>query len=441
MMGFADLLVTPILLLLVYFLAVLVKKRVSTEESSVYFIPGLMIKVGGALSLGIIYQFYYGGGDTFNYYQQGTLLYDLFFRAPLSFFKLYFFHQPVDEHIAPLLPYLYWWNAPSEMFVVRMSALLGLICFNTYSSIAVLFAVISFSGLWAMYTAFVRLFPGTEKTMAIAVFFVPSVFFWGSGLMKDTLGIGALGWLIYGFYFLFVEKRNIIGASLAILLSVWLLFQVRVYILLSFLPPALFWIILENNRMIRNKVLRWLLKPAFIGLGVLSAYVGSQITSGHRKYDLEKIGQLTKINAEYLYSQSVLEGGSAYYLGELDGSLSSMLSLAPSALVVSLFRPYIWEVRNPIMLISALESLFLLLLLLYCLIKVGPWQFFILALGRPFLLFCFSFTILFAIAVGLNSFNFGTLVRYKIPFLPLYTCGLLMMLEYVKLKKDMAIPS
>jgi hypothetical protein len=322
-----------------------------------------------------------------------------------------------------------------------MSALLGLICFNTYSSIAVLFAVISFSGLWAMYTAFVRLFPGTEKTMAIAVFFVPSVFFWGSGLMKDTLGIGALGWLIYGFYFLFVEKRNIIGASLAILLSVWLLFQVRVYILLSFLPPALFWIILENNRMIKNKVLRWLLKPAFIGLGVLSAYVGSQITSGHRKYDLEKIGQLTKINAEYLYSQSVLEGGSAYYLGELDGSLSSMLSLAPSALVVSLFRPYVWEVRNPIMLISALESLFLLLLLLYCLIRVGPWQFFVLALGRPFLLFCFSFTLLFAVAVGLNSFNFGTLVRYKIPFLPLYTCGLLMMLEYVKLKKDMAISS
>lgn len=436
-MGYSDLLVTPVLLFLVILIALLIKKRVTTKESSVYFIPGLLLKITGALSLGLIYQFYYGGGDTFNYYQQGTIIYELFFRSPWSFAKLYLLNQPIDEHLSALIPYLYWWNAPTEMFVVRTSALLGLFCFNTYSSIAVLFAVLSFSGLWAMYTAFLRLFPGTEKAMAIAVFFVPSVFFWGSGLMKDTIGIGAMGWLVFGFYFLFIEKRRILIATLSIAVSAWLLFQVRVYILLSFLPPALFWIILENNRLIKNKVLRWLLKPAFIGIGVFSAYLGTQVTSGHKKYDLERIGQLTKINAEYLYSQSVLEGGSAYYLGELDGSLGSMLSLAPSALVVSLFRPFVWEVRNPIMLISALENLALFVLLLYCLIKVGPFQFITLVMGRPFLLFCFIFTILFAIAVGLNSFNFGTLVRYKIPFLPLYSCGLLMMMEYVKLKKEM----
>ena len=38
----------------------------------------------------------------------------------------------------------------------------------------------------------------------------------------------------------------------------------------------------------------------------------------------------------------------------------------------------------------------------------------------PNLVFCLVFSIIFAFAVGISSYNFGALSRYKIPCLPFY---------------------
>ncbi len=87
-----------------------------------------------------------------------------------------------------------------------------LFCFNTYTVIGLFFALISFGGMWAMYITFLRIYPLAYKKLAIAVFFLPSVFFWGSGLMKDSLCIGALGWVFYGFYHVFIVRKNLLLA-------------------------------------------------------------------------------------------------------------------------------------------------------------------------------------------------------------------------------------
>ena len=62
-MELKDLVVTPIVLLLLYFLAYKIKPKVCTVHTKKYFITALSLKFVGALALGVIYQFYYGGGD------------------------------------------------------------------------------------------------------------------------------------------------------------------------------------------------------------------------------------------------------------------------------------------------------------------------------------------------------------------------------------------
>lgn len=437
-MNVRDLLLTPVLIFIVYKVAQQVRPAIATPASSPYFMPALFTKLFGAIALGLIYQFYYSGGDTFNFFYQAGLLIDLFMDDPISFFEVLFTGNSETGYTARYIPYMYWWNAPTEMFVVRLTAFLGLFTFHTYSATALLFALYSFSGSWAMYRTFLRMFPGLERSMAIAIFFIPSVFFWGSGILKDTLGLGALGWLVYAFYNLFIAKRNITRSVAMGLIAIWIIASIRMYLLLSFMPPALFWVVLENNNLIRNKFIRFAVKPMFLILAVAGAYIGTLVTKGHNRYDIDRVGQLTKVNAEYLYQTSVKEGGSAYYLGELDGSVGSMLRLAPQALVVSLFRPFIWEARNPVMLLSALESMFMLFLLIRVVWRTGLYSFMQLVATRPFLLFCISFTVIFGVAVGLNSFNFGSLVRYKIPLIPMFVGALLMMEEYVRLRSQFA---
>src|SRR5690606_30307054 len=111
-------------------------------------------------------------------------------------------------------------------------------------------------------------------------------------------------------------------------------------ILLSFLPPALLWIFIENNARIKNKLVRNIAKPIFLILGILVAALGAvTITEGDSKYDIDKIGESTKVTQEYLSEQ--VQSGSAYNVGELDGTIGSMIKVSPQAIAAALFRPFL----------------------------------------------------------------------------------------------------
>jgi hypothetical protein len=63
-------------------------------------------------------------------------------------------------------------------------------------------------------------------------------------------------------------------------------------------------------------------------------------------------------------------------------------------------------------------------------------------------MYCFLFSLVFALFVGASTLNFGTLVRYKIPCLPFYAISLFLIYEKVKersirktLQKTNACPS
>jgi hypothetical protein len=48
----------------------------------------------------------------------------------------------------------------------------------------------------------------------------------------------------------------------------------------------------------------------------------------------------------------------------------------------------------------------------------------------PNVIFAMVFSLSFAFAVGVSTFNFGTLVRYKIPVLPFFLVALILILDY-----------
>jgi hypothetical protein len=435
-----DLFLTPIYLVLIYGIALAFRKKVTTPVTRKYYLPAFTVKLVGAIALGFIYQFYYGGGrpsgDTFAYFDHASLIFKAFGDSPVTGLKLLFANGQFDNDTYRYASRMEWYHAPTEYFVVKAAAFFGLLSFNTYTVIALFFALFSFSGMWAMYLTFLKLYPRLHKEFAIAVFFLPSVFFWGSGILKDTLTIGALGWLFYGFYQGTIEKKKIFTSLIIILISAYVIKTVKVYVLLAFLPPAFLWIFAENSHRIRSAGMRLILTPLLIGIGALAAYFGAtRLTEGDTRYDLGNIGERTKINAEYLYSVTVQQQGSAYSIGEFDGSIFSMIKVAPQAVVVSLFRPFLWEARNPVMLLSALEAFLFLYLTITLFYKTGFLKSIRFISLKPILTFCFIFALVLAFAVGTNSFNFGTLVRYKIPLMPFYLAALFIMQANVRTTK------
>lgn len=418
-----DIIIAPIYFILILGGAYWIRSRVTTAYTRPYFIPALLLKITGALAAGFIYQFYYTGGDTFNFFNTSKIIWEAFKEDPILGFKVLFAKESsgFSIEVAKYVNKMYFFGDTSSMGIVRLCALIGLFTFNTYAATAMVFATLSFSGMWALYCVFYDRYPLLYKKIAIACFFIPSVFFWGSGIFKDSVSLGALGWLLYGFYFGFIQRKNILKNSLIIVTSAVIIINIKIYILLCMLPGLLIVYYLQNIALVKQPMLKWVIGPVFlIGGFFIGKFALDQISDFDQRYAINNIATTSKITADDIRFVTGKDAGSGYTLNGLDGTTEGMIKLAPQAINVALFRPYLWEVKNILMLLSSAESFLFLVFTIVVLFRARVFKIFSFLRKDPWLLFCLFFTLLFAFGVGVSSFNFGTLSRYKLPLLPFF---------------------
>ena len=171
-MELSDYLLTPFYLALFYGLAYAVRPAVTNKYTVKYFLPAFSVKIVGTLALGILYHTIYGG-DTNNYFHYASVVYSAFGKSFGTGLSLIFTDGTMTPDISPYALQIPWFGPGSnEYFVIRVAAVCALLGFNTYSVSALFFAVLSFTGMWAMYMTFAKIRPQVYKELAIAVFFL-----------------------------------------------------------------------------------------------------------------------------------------------------------------------------------------------------------------------------------------------------------------------------
>jgi hypothetical protein len=433
-MELTDLFVAPIVAMVILILAIVVRPLVTYEENKKYFLPALTLKMLGAVALGALYQFYYGGGDTFGYFTHGAKhIYEAFFDNPTVGLKLIFGESNFDGDVYAYASNIWMYRDAPAYNVVRIAGLFAVLTGGTYSGTALLFAVVSFSGLWAMYMAFSKLFPNHILGLAIAILFIPSTIFWGSGILKDSVTYGMLGWSTAAVINLLYWRKKQLLWVLILISALVLAFMIKEYIVLSFIPAAMIWAYFVLLRQVRNKMLKVLVAPIVIVLVVsIATYTIYKVGESSPRYSLTQMAETARITAYDIGRWTGRNAGSRYDLGDFDGSPMSMIRLAPDAINVSLFRPYLWEVRNPLMLLASLEGLTFLVLTLIIIYRMFWYK--INVLDSPAAWFSLVFSLTFAFAVGISTYNFGTLFRYKVPLMPFY--AILLVLAWSKSQQD-----
>jgi hypothetical protein len=275
--------------------------------------------------------------------------------------------------------------------------------------------------------------PKMHLQLAIAIFFIPSVFFWGSGILKDTITLGALGWATYAFAEIFLFRRNFLLGSTLLFLSFFMIYEIKIYILLCLVPALMIWFYLSSIGKIKNMVIKTMILPFSVIFLISGGYYSVKlIGEENHRYNLERLSYTAESTARWLSYVSEKQEGSGYTLGDFDYSTTGILRKIPAAIWVTLFRPYLWEAKNLVMFLSAIESL---LLFIFTLIAVGSViikRRIAVLISNPIVVFCLVFSITFAFAIGLSTYNFGTLVRYKIPMMPFYIIAMFILLSYSK---------
>jgi len=432
-----DIIISPIYLIIIYVISRMIQKRRIDErpEYSIY-LKALTAKISGGIALCLVYTIYYGGGDTTQYFTDSLIVNKLLFKNPvagvdiifkgLSRDKLYYFDAEIG--------YPAYWRDPSTSFVVQITTFFTMLGLRSFIPTTILVSWVSFIGIWNLYRVFLNEFPKMAKQMSIAVFFIPSLLFWGSGILKDTITLSATGFFVYAFYSTFIIRRNVIRSLIMLFLAGYVIITVKAYILIALLPGALIWLTGSILSGIKGKFVKYAMTPLFLIFALGGAYILlMNMGSSLGKFSADQILERAVISQRDLKSDWYR--GNSFDIGEFDSSIGSILSVSHKALAAGAFRPFILEANNLMMFISGLENLFFLFLFIRVLWLTKVVGFFRYFVGHPLLSFSLIFSVFFLFSVGLSTSNFGSLVRYKIPAIPFFAASMYIITAEEKRKR------
>ncbi len=390
---------------------------------------GFWIKVFSTIAFTIFNYKISLGDSVVLYWREGYNIFQLI-QHDVSNIKLLFIHgKDFDQGLLADTWNLGYFNDDNNYMVTKIVAVFSFLTFGKYMVINLFFSMISFSGVWRLYRFFYNLYPHLHKQLAMAILYLPTFVFWSSGILKDPICTGAMGWITYSLYEMFYHKKALLKNTIIVLIAGYFLVSLKIYILVSYVPFLFLFLIMKNVNLIKNSIVKLLLGPALI---IGSVFAGQQVIKKFEKelggYAADGIANQIK-HQQDTYKEQAAQGigESNFSLGvDFDGSMMSMIKMAPAAIIATLYRPFIWESTKISTLLSSLEALALMIFTVSILFKVGPRTFLRTIAKDPTITYCFLFALLFALFVGATTPNFGTLCRYKIPCMPFYVIALIL---------------
>ncbi len=382
-MSFLDILLIAIYLPLCLFIGkrVLNKHRYNPLYRK-WFMKGLWAKLLGGLAFALVYTYYFEyGGDTRAYFRDSSKVIEALFISPTAYWEvLHHRFENISSGALDILLHMSF-HAKQEYYVVNFMSLFNLFGFGSYFSSTLLVALFTYWGTWHFFLLLVEKFPRIEKQMAFAALFVPSVFFWGSGIGKDSLIFCSVGLILFHVNQIASGKFWQIKSLVIIGAASYFMFIVKPYVLISLLPAIALWRTVHLRDKIRNTYIRAAVLP-LIGAGSIVAmvYTLNFMAQYNQRYSVDSFVDTAQSMQGWHYKEGHNTAeengrGSSYTLGEYDeNSWQGLLKIFPAAVNVTYFRPYIWEVKNAGMLAQAIESLLFLLFTVLTIIKVGSLQ-------------------------------------------------------------------
>lgn len=468
------------------------------EKISQNILPVIFIvKIFSGVIFWAVYSFYshyHNKADAFLYFEDGKAIYKALFENPLAYFKIIFGMEDIST--IPYLENTGHWNMlyvqgifNESRTIIRFNALVNIFSFGNYHVHTVFMCFLSLCGLTGIYKTFLPYFLDKRYELMIAVFLLPSVLFWGSGVLREGLVLFSSGMLIYH-WFKFCRESFSVKRLTWIFFFGYLLLITKMYFLAILFPAfmAHLWIAKTSFRIpgvkyaivygvcaagifvfASNLPFRFMDKQRqniYMGSGGTLIgkpeeekfiYISSEIKK--RIIHLPERPGYCKIvpgvpyvswyfdnftDSIYVRSSNDTSVYWIYYDLEKSGSCieipllypawSSVLKNSPNAFFTTLFRPHIFEAKNMMIVVSAIENIFITFFILVCILffqkKIK---------NKELIYFCFAIVIPLFVLTGLTTPILGAVVRYKVPGLPFLLIAFLFLLDKEKLLNTVSL--
>lgn len=404
------------ILYLIFFLYLVWKIKFFDPEglTKKIIVLAFLLKVIAGFALWAIYTFHYtyrNTSDAYRFFDDAMVIFNATKDQPLDFLQIITgINADSDQVKACLAETNHWYRQydygllNDDRTLIRFNALVLFFSFGYYHVHTLFMNFLSLIGLVALFRTFSPLLPQRKTELAAAVFLIPTVVFWGSGVLKEGLILFALGLFCYSFYGLLNTKANTKNL-LALAGSLLLLVLVKMYVLVCLIPGVVSVLVVKASG---NKFI--LLKFTAIHLVLILAALNL-----HRVFPDYNILEILQTKQKDFYNVAELwNAGSAIDIGRLEPTLISFIKNIPQALTNTFLRPHIFEADSAFLWAAAFENLLILGLAIYYLLhfrKPGTEK-------KTWLWLCLSFVVFLALIIGWTTPIMGAVVRYKLPLLP-----------------------
>lgn len=372
------------------------------------------LKVLSGTLLIFIYTYYYdiATADFYKYYSDGRIMYEAIYANPLDYLRMLTGISASAPHLDVYYKEMVSWSRPWEApvfndsrVVIRFNALVSLFSFGSIHVHTVVINFLSMFGLVAIYKFALKYTPQIKhKWLPWGIFLFPSLLFWGSGILTEGFLILGFGLWLYLIDKMVTEKKLEPKYIILLIVSLFFLIKLKPYNLLLLIPCQLaFYIGMRNN--VWSKQLKYgLILALWVFLGVLAGYILPQ-------YDVISI--LSRKQNDFVNFSVYVDAGSLIHTRLLQPNLWDMFLSFPRGFWHVLTRPHIFEVHSLVVLMAALENLFVAGLIIFAIFRFDKK-----GLNMSVVWLSVWFAILLMGFVGLITPLHGAFVRYKIMALP-----------------------
>ncbi len=389
-----------------------------------YYYWNLYAKIGFAVLYGLFYLVIYQGGDTIAYYDGSVTLNNLFLKSP----ELYFnelFNPPNTATITQYFdlqtgfPPGWIYREPEAWFVSKLMSLISFFTLNSYMAMTLIMAFITSIATWRLFL-FIRHYGfNQDKWLAIAILLLPSVNFWCSGVSKDTLVYVAICFLVINtFSLLSNEKRRTLINLLGIIISGFVIYHIRSFILIAVLIPFGFALMTRVVKFFGGgNITVILVRTTFLIGGFILLGRSLLIQTEEEFLSSNTFVQEAAIIQDD-FEKNELYGDKKYNL-DVSFTPVGLIKAAPLTIITGIYRPFFWEALNPSLIFNGIESL-LFIYFTFIFFRRNFLKRVNMIRTNEFLIFCLIFTLIIAFMTGLTSILFGVLVRLRAPLLPFF---------------------
>lgn len=384
-----------------------------------------VLKILFGIFLTLIYTYYYtdrSTSDIYKYFDDSKIMFDALKTNLADFLKMLlgldFDKEYFDKNYYTHMNFWYR-KYESNMFsdshiIIRFNAFVRLFSMGNIYVHNVFINFISLLGLTALFKFFKPFFIDKIRVLFYAIFLIPSVLFWGSGLLKESFILFGLGFLLLSIQQLFVQLKWY-HLPLFILSFICLLYT-KYYVLVALVFPLISYLFYKKI------TVQKLFLSYFISLTII-------LFSAILVWVIKDFNPFELMINKYLEFQDFKSLSNSSFEIPYLIDWWSVIKHTPNAWLNTFVRPFLWEGKSPFVLISALENLLFIGLLALAFLYPNKRN-----VNWFYILFSLSFVLVLFSIIGLTVPIFGALVRYKVPGLPFLAVTLLLLIDLDSLK-------